>query len=104
VAIGLYVKAVEDLPFEKTSSAMSELIRTKKFFPSPADIRELVTGSEPAIEDKAIIECAKVAVAVRNHGHYRAVVFDDPVTMAVIRQIFGGWWRLCRGLSDHDAK
>jgi hypothetical protein len=90
-AIALYVKAVEDLEFNQVSYAFSECVRTKKFFPSPAEVREMVLGPPERLEDNALIEATKVLEAVRRYGSRRSVVFDDPVTMAVIRQHFNGW-------------
>ena len=53
------------------------------------------------IEDMAIVEVGKVLEAVRKHGAYSSVVFDDPVTQAVISRSYGGWPRLC---TECDAK
>ena len=53
------------------------------------------------IEDMAIVEVGKVLEAVRKHGAYSSVVFDDPVTQTVIVRTYGGWPRLC---SECDAK
>ena len=47
------------------------------------------------IEDRAIVEVGKVLEAVRKHGAYSSVVFDDPITQAVIIRTYGGWPRLC---------
>ena len=52
-------------------------------------------------EDKAIVEVCKVLKAVRRYGANSSVVFDDPVTMAVIAHIYGGWPELC---ADCDAE
>lgn len=53
------------------------------------------------VEDKAIVEVGKVLEAVRKHGAYWSVVFDVPVTQAVIARAYGGWARLCY---ECDAK
>ena len=53
------------------------------------------------IEDMAIVEVGKVLEAVRKHGAYYSVVFDDSVTQAVIARTYGGWPRLC---TECDAK
>lgn len=52
-------------------------------------------------EDKAIVEVGKVLEAVRKHGAYASIVFDEPVTQAVITHAYGGWVRLC---SECDAQ
>jgi hypothetical protein len=90
-ALALYVKVIEDLPYDKLSFAFSECVRNKRFFPSPAEVREMVLGPPESLEDNALIEATKVLQAVRRYGSRRSVVFDDPVTMAVIRQHFNGW-------------
>lgn len=43
------------------------------------------------VEDRAIIEVSKVLEAVRQHGAYSNVIFDSPVTQAVIARAYGGW-------------
>ncbi len=53
------------------------------------------------IEDMAIVEVGKVLEAVRRYGAYSSVVFDDPVTQAVIIRSYGEWPGLC---SECDAK
>jgi hypothetical protein len=104
LAISIYIRAIEDLPFEDVSKAFSQLIQEKKFFPAPAELREMVLGTPEKLEDIAMIECAKVVEAISRHGAYRSVVFDDPVTMAVIQQGFGGWERLNTDLTMSEEK
>ena len=94
LAIAIYVKAIEDLSFEQVSAAFSDLVRQSKFFPPPAELREMVLGPPEKLEDVALIESSKVVEAVKRYGGNKSVVFDDPVTMAVIQQVFGGWERL----------
>ena len=53
------------------------------------------SGNYDPTEDKAIIEVCKVLKAVRKYGAHSSVVFDDPVTLAVITHIYGGWPELC---------
>ena len=94
LAIAIYVKAIEDLPFEQVSAAFSDLVRQSKFFPPPAELREMVLGPPEKLENLALIESSKVVEAVKRYGGNKSVVFDDPVTMAVIQQVFGGWERM----------
>jgi hypothetical protein len=102
-AIGLYLKALEDLDFHEVSYAFSDCVRNKRFFPSPAEIRELVMGPPETLEDTALIEATKVLNAIRRIGSHSSVVFDDPVTMAVIQQHSGGWERL-NDLTEQEVK
>jgi hypothetical protein len=41
------------------------------------------------------VEAGKVLTAIARHGGYASVVFDDPVTQAVIVQAYGSWVKLC---------
>ena len=54
-----------------------------------------MTSSFDPVGDRAIVETGKVLEAVRRHGVYSSVVFDDPVTQAVIVRTYGGWPQLC---------
>ena len=59
------------------------------------------SNSYDMAEDKAIVALGKVLEAVRRYGAYPSVVFDDPVTQAVIIRAYNGWPGLC---SECDAK
>ena len=41
--------------------------------------------------------------AIRDHGYYKSVTFDNPVTMAVIKKGWGGWMKVCE-LRDEEIK
>lgn len=95
MAIGLYVKTLDDLPFDEVSAAFSKSITESRYFPAPYDIRERVIGAPEKLEDVATVQAARAVDAIKRHGSHKSVVFDDPVTMAVIQQQFGGWERAC---------
>jgi hypothetical protein len=61
--------------------------------PTVADFLEYLGGG--SAEDKAEVEAGKVLEAIARRGSYASVVFDDPVTQAVIVQAYGGWPKLC---------
>lgn len=104
VAVALFVGALEDLPFEDVSLALSRIAQEGRFFPSPAEVRERCGCGAVSVEDRANAEATRVLEAVRRVGGYRSVVFDDPVTMAVIDSGFGGWIRLSRDLLEDERK
>ena len=85
-------------------AASMSLLASRKYnsMPTVADFLEHIGGGNA--EDKAEIEAGKVVEAVRSVGAYRSVVFDDPVTMAVISRAFGGWVRLCQNMTDREEK
>jgi hypothetical protein len=62
------------------------------------------SGNYDPTEDKAIVEVCKVQKAVRRYGANCSVAFDDPVTMAVIAHIYGGWPELCAECDAEDFR
>ena len=99
--IGLYFKTMEKFDIVDVNRAINGAASTLKFFPKPAELIELIGGK---VEDRAEVELAKVIDAVRKHGAYSSIVFDDPVTMAVIQQGFGGWIKMCEDMLENEIK
>lgn len=62
-----------------------------QFFPKPADIISLIEGTS---EDRALKAWGKVDSAIKEHGAYASVSFDDDVIHSVISEM-GGWINLC---------
>lgn len=104
VAIRLYLAALVDLPFKDVSAAFSDLVKGSKWFPKPAEIRELVLGAPIPVEDEAHIEVAKAITAAREVGSNRNVVFDNETTQAVVMQAFGGWVDFCDSANGESEK
>jgi hypothetical protein len=93
--IALRFKTLEQHDIDEIERAAMSLITCRKYttMPTVADFLEhLSCGS---LEDKAEVEAGKVLTAIARHGGYASVVFDDPVTQAVIVQAYGGWVKLC---------
>ncbi len=61
-----------------------------QFMPKPADIVRQIRGDP---EGEAHQAWAKLMWAVRDHGSYASVVFDDALIHAVVQQM-GGWVRI----------
>lgn len=80
-----------DLP--AIDRAVKTALRTCKFMPSPAELREL--AGEIRIEDRAIHAWMAFEKAVCTIGHVRGVDFDDAVINATVRSL-GGWDRCCQ--------
>lgn len=102
--IGLRFSALRAYRIEEIERAAISLLTSRKYtsMPTVADFLEHLGGG--SAEDKAEVEAGKVLDAIRSYGAYRSVVFDDPVTMAVISRAFGGWVKLCVELSDREEK
>ena len=96
-----YWWGLEDLPLATVKRAISDSIRTCKFMPTPAELRELAGIVKP--DDRAVIAFATVDKAVQVHGYYRSVSFDDPYINAAIRTL-GGWEALCIMFDTEEAK
>jgi len=90
--IAMYVLALNDLPFADVKPAILKTAQTSKFMPVPAEIREMTGGVSAA--DRPGLAWAAVKRAVRLHGGYQSVDFDDALINAAIRMM-GGWNRFC---------
>ncbi len=92
ILLEAYWKSIEDIPDELAYKIFDQAIAMCKFFPKPADLRELAFGT--ADKDPAELAWAKVYSACSHIGFYDSVEFDDPVIHSVIKAM-GGWPKLC---------
>jgi len=93
----IWLAALNSHPFEEIKNAFNRYIQTESGMPAPADILNILRGSE---EDLALAALIKVESAMSRYGSYATVVFDDPIIHAVIPEL-GGWVRTCR-LSENE--
>ena len=93
----IWLMVLSPYSFEEIRSAFNLFITSESRMPMPADIVRIIRGSG---EDRALSALIKVENAVRRHGAYETVVFDDPGIHAAIAGL-GGWIRLC-GLTDTE--
>lgn len=97
----IYFAALADLDLAAVRLAATVHVRTSKFFPRPAEIRELVGGT---VEDRAEIAWAGVVNLVRKHGWLgvdgrgKPPAFEDDATRRAALELFGGWTALCEQL------
>ena len=94
---------LKQFSYEEIDRAAKYLILTRKFtkLPTIADFVSAING-DPA--ETAEVEAAKVVGAIRLHGAYATVVFDNATTQAVIQHGFGGWTKLCSELTEAETK
>lgn len=95
----LWWQALKPYPIEAVQQAFAQHICNPdvgQYLPKPADIIRVLTGSS---EERALRAWSDVDCAVRTRGPYVSVVFDDPLTHAVIAAM-GGWVTLCRKSVD----
>lgn len=98
----IYWESLKKYDFADVSKAFYQHINTPvsgKFFPKPADIKEILEGSN---SDKANVAWSKVDNAIRFVGGSDNVVFDDEKIHAVIQDM-GGWTYLT-SLDSKDLK
>ena len=102
--VALLFKLLEQFEFAEVQKAALSVMATRKYtsMPTPADFLEHMKGG--AAEDKAEVEAGKVLSAVSAYRGYASVVFDDPVTQAVIVQAYGGWVKLCADCGVEESE
>ena len=96
-----YWLGLEDLDVRAVKGAAVQAMRTSKFMPAVAELRELAGVLSPA--DRAVLAWNAVERARALHGYYHSVDFDDPVINATIRTM-GGWMAFEERFDSDDAK
>lgn len=91
-----YDIALSDVPIAALNTATYRLLRSAKFMPSPAEIREaagVATGAVAA-KDKPTLAWCDVRRSISRVGGYDSPNFEDAIINATIREM-GGWVLLC---------
>jgi len=92
----MYCRLLEDLPFAALRAAVETHLRRSKFFPKPAELRDLVLGTG---EDKAEVAWQYVLREIRRIGWLGTPAWPDEATKRAALGLFGGTWRtLCENL------
>lgn len=102
-AVMIFFEALREHSLDDVLRALRLHVKTPqrcKFWPKPGDIEELISGSRATASLEA---WTKVEAAVRRHGRYRSVVFDDALIHLVVEDM-GGWPRLCEVASEKDME
>lgn len=89
----MWLRSLDDMSVDQVIHGIDVFLRTSSEFPTPAALRKCC-GAELDIEDREAIAWSKVREAIRVHGGYETVTFDDPLITATIRDM-GGWVSLC---------
>lgn len=96
-----YELALQDLPHQRVVQAMQHAMLSCKFFPKPAELRELAGVNEKlSSSEQAEIAWKAVLSAIRQVGEYDSVDFSDRVINATIRDL-GGWIKVA-GIESKD--
>jgi hypothetical protein len=92
--VKLYHRGLEDLAVEDIKRASLEVIKTGRFFPKIAELRELAAPPVLALEDQAQVQAGLVLQAARDYGINRQPLFGDHITRALLRGRFS-WRAIC---------
>lgn len=90
-----YFDALSDLSIEQVNAAVRLALRSCKFFPKPVELRELIGGAPDANADAA---WGEVQREIGRVGYLGTPKFSDPRTALTVREVWGGWRRLCETL------
>lgn len=91
----MFMRLVEDLPFEAVKAAAAEHGRRSPFFPKPGDLRVLVEGN---LDDRAELGWLAMIREVRRVGYTGKPTWTDPIAQRAAEGLFGSWRRLCESL------
>ena len=89
--IEIYWKIFERFEMESFKQAASRVMMKERFFPVPAVILDEIVGTD---EDNALKAWEQIKYALRAHGAYESVIFEDGKIGAIIES-FGGWPQFC---------
>ena len=89
-----YFDALSDYSLAEVNTAVRVALRRCKFFPRPAELRELLDGNA---EDNAEVAWGAVLREIRRVG-YMGIPNLDPRVLRAVNEMWGGWRRLCETL------
>lgn len=95
--IKAYLMALDDLPLEVINRGVQKAMKACKFFPKPAEIREM--SGAMSLEHRADLAWKKLCDAVQRHGFWKSPDFDDKAINATIT-ITGGWIQISEKEGD----
>ena len=87
--IDLYFESLKDFAIGEIEGAVYQSIKSLKWFPKIAELRELIEGDP---DSRALIAWR---YAVDNRDESRTFEFDDPIIHYCIQEIFGDWISFC---------
>lgn len=81
---------------EELMSATYKVLQERVFptFPKPSEFLEAGKRKDD-LEGKIIKASLEIRAAIKKAGAYRNVCFEDPVIHACIKDLFGGWVKIC---------
>jgi hypothetical protein len=95
----IYFNLLQEYPLEDVLKAIRVAEKRCKFFPSIAELREILGDATDTLGLQA---WEKLRWAIKNYGADESVCFEDKGIHYVIEQM-GGWIQLCETLLTKDA-
>ena len=82
---------------EEFMNATLKVLENRVFssFPKPAEFLEACKRKDD-VEAEIIREQINIRQAIKKHGAYSNVCFDNPIIHKVIQNLFGSWVKMCR--------
>ena len=102
--IKMWLSFFKENTIDEFKQAMNEHIKTSKYFPTIADIKELIASKEVATIPKAEDEWNKVIELVHKYGSYqmdKALEEMNDYTRYIVNYI--GYIRICNADSDEQT-
>jgi hypothetical protein len=87
--INLYFEGLSDRGWPAVETAFGQALRTCKFFPKIAELRELAAGGSH--EDQAEHAWSQFWLVLQRFGTYRSLYCEDPVLAETVRRLYGSW-------------
>lgn len=100
--IRAYELGLQGVPDQAVEDAVAQAIKTRRFMATASELREL--AGELAPEGRAAKAWAVVQRTVCRHDYYETVQFDDPFTMATIRNLWRTWAEFCAETERTEEK
>lgn len=94
IRVEAYFDALADLNLQAVTMAVRRAVAASKFFPRPVELREFAEGSAA---DGADLAWGAVLAEIRRVGYVGTPALDAR-TLDTVRQVWGGWTRLCETL------
>lgn len=97
--VEMYAKALEDLSLDQLAYAIDAVQKSSKFFPMPAELREIALGSA---KDEALEAANRIVEALHRFGWTnpdKAKEYVGELAWRVVERE-GGWKNICKVESD----
>lgn len=99
--IAVYAEALSGMEDAQIADAIRTAIRTLKFFPKPAELREFCGVGAASEKDRSLAAWLLACKASEGVGAYTSVECHD-TTLAATIEAMGGWVAFCR--IDEETK